>query len=119
MERFNGWVQREVLGISIYRHRDLETLLKGISQAYSRRRQRVVKGRTPYEVARSRLGLLVAEPRLVSRRDKRSDTGALPQALQIVAHPKEVSDPDTRTVINVIHQMATLQVVELRSALSA
>ena len=31
VERFNGRVQREVLGITIYSHRDLETLLKGAS----------------------------------------------------------------------------------------
>ena len=45
VERFNGRVQREVLGITIYSHRDLETLLKGFNQAYNRRRQRVLKGR--------------------------------------------------------------------------
>ena len=38
VERFNGRVQREVLGITIYSHRDLETLLKGFNQAYNRRR---------------------------------------------------------------------------------
>ena len=35
VERFNGRVQREVLGITIYSHRDLETLLKGFNQAYN------------------------------------------------------------------------------------
>src|SRR5215212_6016060 len=33
VERFNGRVQREVLGITIDSHRDLETLLKGFNQA--------------------------------------------------------------------------------------
>ena len=50
VERFNGRVQREVLGITIYSHRDLETLLKGFNQAYNRRRQRVLKGRLTGEV---------------------------------------------------------------------
>jgi transposase InsO family protein len=38
VERFNGRVQREVLGITISSHRDLETLLKGFNLAYDRRR---------------------------------------------------------------------------------
>jgi hypothetical protein len=48
--RFNGRVQREVLGITIYSHRDLETLLKGFNQAYNKRRQRVLTGQSPEEV---------------------------------------------------------------------
>jgi transposase InsO family protein len=90
-ERFNGRVQREVLGITIYSHRNLETLLKGFNQAYNMRRQRVLKGRTPDEVVRSRL---VAEPKLANRRYKPPDSDALPQALQVIAAAKEVSHPD-------------------------
>ncbi len=89
MERFNGRVQREVLGITIFRHQDLETLLKGFNQVYNRRRQRVLKGRTPDESARSRL---VAEPKLANHRYKPPDPRALPQVLQVVAATKEVSD---------------------------
>jgi hypothetical protein len=95
VERFNGRVQREVLGITIDSHRDLETLLKGFNQAYNRRRQRVLKGRSPDEVVRSRLA---AEPKLANRRSKPPDPSALPQALQIVAAAKEVSHPDTLLV---------------------
>jgi transposase len=91
-ERFNGRVQHEVLGITIYRHRDLETLLKGFNQAYNQRRQRVLKGRSPEQVVQSRLA---AEPKLANRRYKPPDSDALPQALQVVAHAKEVSHPDT------------------------
>jgi transposase InsO family protein len=91
VERFNGRVQREVLGITIYSHRDLETLLKGFNQAYNRRRQRVLKGRSPDEVVRSRLA---AEPKLANRRYKPPDSDALPPALQVVAAAKEVSHPD-------------------------
>jgi Integrase core domain len=40
VERFNGRVQREVLGIAIYNHRDLEKRLEGFNQAYDMRRQR-------------------------------------------------------------------------------
>jgi transposase InsO family protein len=92
VERFNGRVQREVLGITISSHRDLETLLKGFNQAYNRRRQRVLKGQCPDEVVRTRL---VAEPKLVNRRYKPPDSDALPPALRVVARAKEVSHPDT------------------------
>jgi transposase InsO family protein len=91
VERFNGRVQREVLGITIDSHRDLETLLKGFNQAYNRRRQRVLKGRSPDEVVQSRLA---AEPKLANRRSKPPDPHALPDALHVVAHAKEVSHPD-------------------------
>jgi transposase InsO family protein len=91
VERFNGRVQREVLGITIDSHRDLETLLKGFNQAYNRRRQRVLQGRSPDEVVRSRIE---AQPKLANRRFKPPDSDALPQALQVVAHAKEVSHPD-------------------------
>src|SRR5829696_2238696 len=65
VERFNGRVQREVLGITIHSHRDLEILLHGFNRAYKARRQRVLGGLSPDEVVRRRLE---AEPRLASRR---------------------------------------------------
>src|SRR3712207_117703 len=43
-ERFNGRVQREVLGITVASHRDLERLLAGFNRAYNARRQRVSNG---------------------------------------------------------------------------
>ena len=89
--RFNGRVQREVLGITIYSHRDLETLLKGFNQAYNMRRQRVLKGASPEQVVQRRLA---AEPTLANRRFKPPDSDALPPALQVVAAAKEVSHPD-------------------------
>jgi transposase InsO family protein len=89
-ERFNGRVQREVLGITIDSHRDLETLLKGFNQAYNRRRQRVLKGRHP---SRSCNGAWPPS-RSWPTRFKPPDPRALPQALQVVAHAKEVSHPD-------------------------
>ena len=92
VERFNGRVQREVLGITIYSHRDLETLLKGFNQAYNRRRQRVLKGASPEQVVQRRLA---AEPKLANQRYKPPDSDALPPALQVVADAKEVSHPDT------------------------
>jgi len=44
VERFNGRVQRAVLGMTINSHADLETLLKGFNRAYNARRQRVLGG---------------------------------------------------------------------------
>jgi hypothetical protein len=70
----------------------IETLLKGFNQAYNRRRQRVVTGRTPEQVVQRRLA---AEPKLANRRYKPPNPGALPPALQVVAAAKEVSHPDT------------------------
>jgi transposase InsO family protein len=92
-ERFNGRVQREVLGITIHSHRDLEVLLHGFNRAYNARRQRVLGGLSPDEAVRRRLE---AEPRLASRRyEPPSDPCSLPKALLVVAAAKDVSHPDT------------------------
>jgi transposase InsO family protein len=92
VERFNGRVQREVLGITVHSHQDLETLLQGFNQAYNRRRQRVLGGASPEQVIEQRLAL---RPELVNPRFKPPDPNALPQALQVVAAASEVSQPDT------------------------
>ena len=92
VERFNGRVQREVLGITIASHRDLETLLRGFNQAYNLRRQRVLQGASPEQVVRSRLE---ARPALANPRSKPPNPDALPQALKVVAAAKDVSHPDT------------------------
>jgi hypothetical protein len=80
-----------VLRITIDSHRDLKTLLKGFNQAYNRRRQRVLKARSPEEVVQSRRA---AGPKLANRRSKPLDSSALPHALQVVAAAKEISHPD-------------------------
>src|SRR3546814_9681246 len=41
VERFNGRIASEVLGINVAGHADLEILLAGFNRAYNRRRQRV------------------------------------------------------------------------------
>ena len=46
VERFDGRVQREVLGVTVAGHRDLERLLAGFDQAYDARRQRVLDGKS-------------------------------------------------------------------------
>jgi transposase len=93
VERFNGRIQREVLGITVASHRDLETLLHGFNQAYNARRQRVLKGRSPDMVVRERLS---ATPDRANRsHDPPFDPCSLPKALQVIARAKDVSHPDT------------------------
>ena len=92
-ERFNGRIQREVLGITIDSHRDLDGLLRGFNQAYNARRQRVLGGISPNEAVRWRLR---AEPTLASKLyEPPPDPCVLPKALLIVEAAKEVSHPDT------------------------
>ena len=92
VERFNGRVQREVLGITIHSHRDLEVLLRGFNRAYNARRQRVLGGVSPDAAVRRRME---AKPQLASERyEPPSDPCVLPKALLVVAAAKEVSHPD-------------------------
>ena len=92
VERFNGRVQREVLGITIYSHRDLETLLKGFNQAYNRRRQRVLKGASPEQVVQRRLA---AEPKLANCAPSHPIQTPCPKPSRSSLHAKEVSHPDS------------------------
>jgi transposase InsO family protein len=93
VERFNGRIQREVLGITVASHRDLETLLQGFNRAYNARRQRVLKGRSPERVVHERLGAVPT--RANSSHDPPFDPCALPKALQVIARAKDVSHPDS------------------------
>jgi transposase len=92
-ERFNGRVQREVLGITVAGHRDLERLLAGFNRAYNARRQRVLDGRSPDEVVRERLqqDTSLANPGYRPP----SDPCALPKAMLVVERANDVSQPDT------------------------
>jgi transposase InsO family protein len=92
VERFNGRIQSEVLGITVASHGDLETLLGGFNQAYNARRQRVLKGRSPERVVHERLA---AAPELVNPRSKPpNDPAVLPKALRVIANAKNLSRPD-------------------------
>jgi transposase InsO family protein len=93
VERFNGRVQREVLGVTVAGHRDLERLLAGFNQAYNARRQRVLDGRSPEEIVRERLA---RDDRLANPGHRPpADLCALPRALLVVERANEVSQPDT------------------------
>src|SRR5215218_2094165 len=93
VERFNGRAQREVLGLTVASHRDLERLLKGFNAAYNARRQRVLGGRSPAQVARERLrhNESLANPGCRPP----PDPCLLPKALLVVERAKDVSQPDT------------------------
>jgi transposase InsO family protein len=92
-ERSNGRVQREVLGITVDSHRDLERLLVGFNAAYNARRQRVLDGRSPDEAVRERLvpGRGLANP----GHHPPSDPCVVPKAMLVVERAKDVSHPDT------------------------
>jgi transposase InsO family protein len=97
VERFNGRVQREVLGITIASHRDLERLLAGFNGAYNARRQRVLDGRSPEEVVGARLA---QDKRLTNPSyQPPADPCVLPKALLVVEAAKEVSQPANQTII--------------------
>jgi hypothetical protein len=93
-ERFNGRVQREVLGITVASHRDLERLLAGFSSAYNARRQRVLNGSSPEQAVRE---CLVARDRSLANPGYHPppDPCVLPKALPVVERAKDVSLPDT------------------------
>jgi len=93
VERFNGRVQREVLGVTVAGHRDLERLLAGFGQAYNARRQRVLDGRSPDEIVRERL----AQERGLANPGHRPpfDPCALPNAMLVIERAKDVSQPDS------------------------
>jgi len=57
VERFNGRVESEVLGINVGSHADLGILLTGFNHAYNRRRQRVLAGKSPTDKVDERLRL--------------------------------------------------------------
>jgi transposase InsO family protein len=93
VERFNGRVQREVLGITVASHGDLERLLAGFNAAYNVRRQRVLGGRSPNEVVLQRLEHNAS----LTNPDWRPppDPCALPKAMLVIKRAKDVSQPDT------------------------
>ncbi|WP_267425242.1 IS481 family transposase [Methylobacterium sp. GC_Met_2] len=95
VERFNGRVQREVMGITLYSHTDLEIVLRGFNAAYNGRRQRVLNGLLPEMVLRQRLE---ADPALASPTYKPPSSTLIKRALRVVADAKDVSHPDNRPV---------------------
>src|SRR5919107_2533671 len=93
VERFNGRIGSEVLGITIYSHTQLEQLLRGFNAAYNGRRQRVLDGRTPNQVVAERLRKRrnLANPTPQGR----AGPDDIAKARLIAEAAKEVSQPDT------------------------
>lgn len=93
VERFNGRISSEVLGINIYSHRALEQVLRGFNTAYNARRQRVLGGRTPNQVTAEHLK---AEPELANPASRgRAGPCDSTKARLIVEAAKEVPQPDS------------------------
>jgi transposase InsO family protein len=92
VERFHGRVSSEVLGITLYSHRDLEQLLRGFNAAYNARRQRVLDGKTPDQVVVERL----QARRKLAHAKSHGQAGPddIVKARLIVEAAKEVSQPD-------------------------
>jgi transposase InsO family protein len=92
VERFNGRVASEVLGINIYSHRALEQLLRGFNTAYNARRQRVLDSSTPNQIVAAHLK---AKPELANPAPHgRTSPCDITKARFIVEAAKEVSQPD-------------------------
>jgi transposase InsO family protein len=93
VERFNGRVGSEVLGITIWSHQQLEQLLRGFNAAYNARRQRVLGGKTPDQVVAERLK---ARRKLArAKPEGRAGPEDIAKARLIAEAAKEVSQPDT------------------------
>jgi transposase InsO family protein len=93
VERFNGRVASEVLGINVAGHADLETLLIGFNHAYNRRRQRILAGLSPIDKAKQHLEL---KPRLANPLYKPANTNDLIAKVDdVLYYANEVSQPDT------------------------
>jgi len=92
VERFNGRIGSEVLGITIYSHVQLEQLLRGFNAAYNARHQRVLDGKTPNQVVAERLK---ARRRLANPRPQgRAGPEDIAKARLVAEAAKEVSQPD-------------------------
>jgi transposase InsO family protein len=93
VERFNGRVASDVLGINVAGHADLEILLTSFNRAYNRRRQRVLHGLTPIDKVAERL-------KLDGRRENKlykppaDQNDLLNKVDRILYYANEVSQPD-------------------------
>ncbi len=105
VERFNGRVSSEALGINICSHRALEQLLRGFNTAYNARRQRVLDGRTPNQAVAERLKAKseLANPAPHGRAGPCDAT----KARLIADAAKEASQPDMREVAHRLGRAAS------------
>ena len=94
VERFNGRIASEVLGINIAGHVDLEVLLTGFNYAYNRRRQRVLNGLSPIDRVDERLKL---NDRLGNKlyRPTANQDNLFNEVDRVLYYANEVSQPDS------------------------
>ena len=96
VERFNGRISSEVLGINVYSHCALEQLLRGFNAAYNGRRQRVLEAMTPNQVVAERLH---AKPqRANTKMTGQAGPCDTTTARLIAEAAKKVSQPDTSPI---------------------
>jgi hypothetical protein len=81
VERCHGRVGSEVLGITIYSHRDLEQLLRGFNAAYNARRQHVLDGKTRMAVVPFPDTVSLSSTRQTQRQTTRNDQACVDSLL--------------------------------------
>jgi transposase InsO family protein len=92
VERFNGRIASEVLGINVGSHADLETLLVGFNHAYNRRRQSALLGMSPNNKVHQRLKLAstLANPLYTP-----TNSAIMDKVDDVLYHANDVSPPDS------------------------
>jgi hypothetical protein len=81
-----------VLGIMLYTHIYMEIVLRGFNVAYNGHQRRVLSGLSPEMILRQRLEF---KPALANPIYKPPIPSIIKRALRVVAHAKEVSQPDS------------------------
>lgn len=92
VERFNGRIASEVLGINVAGHVDLEILLNGFNRAYNRRRQRVLQGASPSQKVDERIQLKPALANPLYKPAAQDDLMA--KVDDVLYYANDVSQPD-------------------------
>lgn len=93
VERFNGRIASEVLGINVAGHADLETLLTGFNHAYNQRRQRVLDAKTPIDMVHERIEIDARLANPLYRRSRQDDV--MTKVNDVLYYANDVSQPDS------------------------
>ena len=93
VERLNGRVASEVLGITVSSHDDLELLLTGFNHAYNHRRQRVLSGVSPIDTVRQRFEHNSRKANPCYKPANSNDI--MPKVEEILHYANDVSQPDS------------------------
>jgi transposase InsO family protein len=93
VERFNGRIASEVLGINVGGHADLEILLAGFNRAYNQRRQRVLEGLSPHQRAEERIRLMPSLANPLYKPPAPDDL--MSKVDDILYYANDVSQPDS------------------------